>query len=246
MARSDPPPHEAPPEWFATPAGAEEVDMLRHWVAGLSAELARTRAERDAAQRELARVRAELEALRARLDSAGLAAVVPASAPVELAGGATRSPSPLRRAAAWLRRLGRGAVVLGLLGAGLAGVGGRLLPVQLYVMTSDSMAPSLPSGSLLVVQATSPTAIWPGEIVVFPSPLDGRGTVTHRVVGVTLQADGIVLRTRGDANPAADPWLVPATAVRGKVVAVVPRVGDALLTLQRPWVGRAAAHDHLP
>jgi signal peptidase I len=242
MARSDPPPHDAPPEWFTTPAVAEEVDMLRHWVAGLSAELARTREERDAAQRELARIRAELEVLRARLASAGSA---PVSAPGGPVGGAAAAPSPLRRAAAWLRRLGRGAVVLVVLGAALAGVGGRLLPVQFYVMTSDSMAPSLPPGSLLVVQATPPTAIWPGEIVVFPSPLDGRGTVTHRVVGVALAADGVVLRTQGDANPAADPWVVPAPAVRGKVVAVVPLVGDAWLALQRPWVGRAAL-DHPP
>jgi signal peptidase len=236
MARPNPPSHDAPPEWFAAPAVAEEVDMLRHWVAGLSAEVARLRDERDAARRELARLQAELDALRAQA-ARGAPAAAPASETAAGASAAPRSSSLLHRATMWLRRLGRSATALVVLGGVVAVVGARLLPYQLYVMTSNSMAPSLPAGSLLLVQPTAPTAIWPGEVIVFQSPLDARGTVTHRVVSITVEAEGVVLQTRGDANPAVDPWRVSAGAVRGKVVAAVPLVGYALLALQHPGGG---------
>lgn len=285
-------------EWFAAPAVAEEVDMLRHWVAGLSTELARAREERDAAQRELANVRAELAAAQVT-DQAGSAplatppaahdpvvqpatdadapsfadappapvvSVAPESerqlppAPAESAGerrtppeaiafaseyptapapAAPPAPSgPRAAAAALLRRLGLSLALVLLAGVLLLGVGPRLLPYQVYVMQSESMAPAIGRGALVVVWPTEAAALWPGDVIVFRSPADRAATITHRVIGVTLGVDGVVLQTQGDANPAADPWLVQPDAVRGKVIATLPLLGYPLLELASAGANR--------
>lgn len=267
MQSDERPPHDAPPEWFASPAAAEEVDMLRHWVAGLSAELQRARQERDEARRALEALQAELAAARqagvepaaapaavspaATAESAleraasstgalaGEADAPPAAAPWRPSGAVPRASAaaaprgPLAAAAALLRRLGLPAlVILAVAALALVGVGPWLLPYQVYVMRGESMAPALPRGSLVLAWPVGASQVWPGDVIVFRSPLDGRTTITHRVLSVTLQGDGAAIQTRGDANPAPDPWTVRASDLRGRVVAAAQLVGYPVLALQ--------------
>lgn len=118
-----------------------------------------------------------------------------------------------------------------------------------YVITSGSMGSALPTGSLAFDRPVEAADVRVGDVVTFPRP-DAPGTlVTHRVVA----RHGEVLRTRGDANPAADPWrLGPGTRLQrvrfhlpyaGYPVAAlrsVPLAALGLLALVLALLGAAA------
>ena len=144
----------------------------------------------------------------------------------------TRSAPPVR--VGWLRPAATvvGALALGTL-AGcviLAVVATRLFGYQVLTVSSDSMAPALSTGALIVVKPAAMHDIKPGDVVLFESGGDHIPTV-HRVVGVneiesrfTDRASGSVdssteyrLVTRGDNNPSPDPRDVTAEQLRGEV-----------------------------
>lgn len=133
-----------------------------------------------------------------------------------------------------LTRLGAGLLVLVIAVTtflvGTTVLGWRLLSVQ-----SGSMAPTYAVGGLTVVAPANAGGMQVGDPVVFTR--DGH-LVVHRVLERIERPDGLFLRTRGDANPAADPVLVPARDVRGSVRLYLPRAGvlaDAAFSV----VGRA-------
>jgi signal peptidase len=100
-----------------------------------------------------------------------------------------------------------------------------------FVVVSGSMAPTLHTGDLVVVERDSTAGYRPGEVITYREA--ARGRITHRVVGRT--ADG-EYRTRGDANRVDDSDPVPAAAVDGRVRWVVPMAGRPLL-----WAGEGMA-----
>ncbi|MBA2956103.1 signal peptidase I [Nocardioides sp. MAH-18] len=112
-----------------------------------------------------------------------------------------------------------------------------LLPMGLgferYVMTGHSMAGSVDRGSVAFERVVPVSDLQVGDIITYPRPDGGaeQGMVTHRIVYVG--PDGIV--TRGDAEPAVDPWVLrPAAPTVSRVEFVVPWVGWAYLFLFHP------------
>lgn len=75
--------------WFDDSSAPEEVQALRAWVAGLSAELRQARAERDAARQALAAAHAEIARLQTEL-----ATLRAAGAPAPPAPAAPPTPRP--------------------------------------------------------------------------------------------------------------------------------------------------------
>ena len=114
-------------------------------------------------------------------------------------------------------------------------VGPRVLPYRTVTMLTGSMRPSIPPGSVAVDVAEPVSAIRPGQVLTFHSPLPGHPVVTHRVVSVSHRDGRTLVRTRGDANSAADPWLA---VVHGdhvwRVRADLPYLGNAIRMLHRP------------
>ena len=93
-------------------------------------------------------------------------------------------------------------------------------------LTTGSMAPAYPAGSIvLVARPADPGAIPVGEVVVIRGPAESR--VTHRVVALVRDGAGAVTayRTRGDAAATIDADPVGPAAVEGIVVAGVPVLG---------------------
>jgi signal peptidase len=87
------------------------------------------------------------------------------------------------------------------------------------VMRSDSMAPAVSRGDVLIVSSPPPSArLGRGTVVVFAE--DGRA-IAHRIVDV--DADGFT--TKGDANAVADTRMRTAGEIRGVGRVVVPFVG---------------------
>ena len=108
-----------------------------------------------------------------------------------------------------------------------------LLGWQLQAVLSGSMAPTYPVGSLLVVGQIDASEVRAGMPIVFEDPLTPGRIVTHRVVA-PVPADASAFRTRGDANPAPDPAVVPARLVRGRVLWSVAGLGAVLGWLAWP------------
>jgi signal peptidase len=52
--------------------------------------------------------------------------------------------------------------------------------------------------------------------------------VTHRVIDILKTPNGLAYRTKGDANPARDPWTVRLTGQVGRVSFTVPVAGYVL------------------
>jgi signal peptidase len=93
-----------------------------------------------------------------------------------------------------------------------------------YTVLSGSMEPTIAPGDVVIVNSVGTERIEEGEIVTYR--LAGSDVpTTHRVVGVERTDEGVTFRTKGDANEDVDPSRVPADALVGEVMFVIPHVG---------------------
>jgi signal peptidase I len=130
--------------------------------------------------------------------------------------------------------LGLAAVVLAVVGLGP--LTGRY---RLVTVLSGSMAPGMPVGSVAVLVPEDPAAVRVGDVITFQAPMPDDRTVTHRVVEIVEGGHHPVLRTKGDANPVADPWTARLAGDRAwRRVAVVPYGGTAIRALRSSAVHR--------
>jgi signal peptidase len=133
--------------------------------------------------------------------------------------------SALRRTAAWL-----GFAACALLAAVMLLPG--LLGYHRYVITGDSMTGSYDRGSVLIAREVPTSQLRRGDVITYqpPSSAHHRGLITHRIASVSRDASGRPsFRTRGDANPALDPWkFVLDRPTQARAVAHVPYVGYAV------------------
>lgn len=107
-------------------------------------------------------------------------------------------------------------VVFQLLSDGYANIGGFMM----FRVVTGSMEPTISIGTLLVTQEVDITTIRLDDIICFrtyDSQIYG-SVVTHRVVNIMEEADGLLLETKGDSNPVADIYYVSADNFIGKVV----------------------------
>ncbi|WP_229051182.1 signal peptidase I [Aeromicrobium sp. Leaf350] len=95
-----------------------------------------------------------------------------------------------------------------------------------YTVLTGSMEPGLPPGTLVVIRPTDIDDIDVGDVVTFQLVSGERTTVTHRVIGKTLDEEGDpALLTKGDANNAPDDGIVLEEQVRGTLWYSVPYLG---------------------
>ena len=100
------------------------------------------------------------------------------------------------------------------------------------VLTS-SMLPDHPPGSVLVTREMPVSSLRVGQIAVFVPP-GHTAPVSHRIIAITGDPSAPTVRTKGDANDAADPWTSHLT--RSAVPVVVASV---------PWIGKGLTAIHL-
>ena len=105
-------------------------------------------------------------------------------------------------------------------------------PIRTQIVTSGSMAPSIPVGAMVLTVPLDGLAA-PGDVILFSHPL-GRATVVHRVVAVEHGAVDSDYITKGDANELEDGWRISVAAASGRVVATIPYLGYVLGTLRHP------------
>lgn len=97
---------------------------------------------------------------------------------------------------------------------------------------SGSMEPQLEVGGVAVTRPVAAEEIKAGDIITFYPPMSEQLT-SHRVIAV---ADGlpVYFQTKGDANEQADPFVLPAENVVGKVCLHLPYLGYAAQFIKTP------------
>lgn len=113
----------------------------------------------------------------------------------------------------------------------------RLTGATPFTITTGSMQPGLPPGTLLVTRPTPVEEIGIGTVITYQLESGRAAVVTHRVVGIGFTGtDERVLTTQGDANDTPDREPVRPEQVRGTAWYAVPhlgRVGSQLSGSQR-------------
>lgn len=110
-----------------------------------------------------------------------------------------------------------------------------LAGIRFYIVTTGSMEPAIPVGSVCAVNERVPfREIAAGDVISFSTGENMR--VTHRAV--RIEPDGIV--TQGDANNTEDAAKVTEENYLGKTVLHIPKIGYAL-TVMRGRAGRVLA-----
>jgi signal peptidase len=141
-------------------------------------------------------------------------------------------PSPKDRPVASARSIGRlidrllTALVVAL-GVLAVAIGILVFVANLHFQTvlSDSMKPTFSAGDVVVTQAVPISSLRVGDVISF-SPPDRTEPVIHRITSLKTTAAGVVITTRGDANPADDQWLATLQGTTAyRLVGVVPFIG---------------------
>ncbi len=99
---------------------------------------------------------------------------------------------------------------------------------EMYIVRGGSMEPALPIWSVVIVQHVDPAQLTVGDIVTFTAA--NKTTVTHRITEVVPGAQ-LGFHTKGDASLGADGTIVAAPSVSGRVVYVVPGLGQVITAL---------------
>jgi signal peptidase len=120
----------------------------------------------------------------------------------------------------------------------LIGLGPPTGAYQIRTVLTGSMRPNMPEGSVIMVRPVKPGDLQVGDVITYRIPVDDRRIVTHRIVDIPEPGAQPVVRTKGDANNAPDPWVarLKDNDAAWRVTYSVPKVGYALASLRRPAV----------
>jgi signal peptidase len=120
----------------------------------------------------------------------------------------------------------------------LFAIGPRTGAYRTVTILSGSMAPAFSAGDAIITTPISASAIQVGDVITFHAPIEGRPVVTHRVIDVDQERGRPVIRTKGDANDAADPWEARLEGdIAWRQVAVIPHAGKLIAALRSGHVG---------
>jgi len=104
----------------------------------------------------------------------------------------------------------------------------HIMGLRLTVPLTDSMEPTIPKGSLVLVVPTWLVKPKVGDVALYRIRITNEYLVLHRVVGATQKG----LLTKGDNRAFRDPWVVEKEDVIGVAVLSIPFLGYMLLFLK--------------
>ncbi len=120
----------------------------------------------------------------------------------------------------WLLVFAVSALILALVVVPLLG------SAQPYTVLTESMRPTYPPGTLVVVRDGDMNRLPVGEAVTYQIRSDDPAVVTHRIVATGMDSDGgRTYITQGDNNPQPDAETVEPAQIRGTVWYSIPYLG---------------------
>ena len=112
--------------------------------------------------------------------------------------------------------------------------------LERYVVTGGSMGSAVPRGSIVFEKKTRTAELRVGDVITYRPPAREQ-RITHRIVWIGGTPAQRVFRTKGDVNPAPDPWTftLPANE-QPRAVFHVPLAGYPIAALSIRAVRMAA------
>lgn len=112
----------------------------------------------------------------------------------------------------------------------------QLLGLDAHIVSSGSMRPTMPPGTVLYESSVDPRSLQEGDVIVFETnnSMVPQNKVTHRIVDIREGNYTLQFKTMGDANPEPDPGLTPAYRIDGKKVFAIPYLGTVIKLLKSP------------
>ncbi|MGN7965790.1 signal peptidase I [Microbacterium sp. 22179] len=107
--------------------------------------------------------------------------------------------------------------------------------ITLIMFRTGSMSPTIPAGSVAVVQRVDAAQVEVGDVVTVDR--EDELPVTHRVTSVEPGASESerIITMRGDANATDDPFPYTVTSVR-TVLFSIPGIASVIVGMGDPWV----------
>lgn len=109
----------------------------------------------------------------------------------------------------------------------------------IYLMSNDSMEPTVHPGEALWVTEQPMENYLPGDVIVFKDGVDAGGQIilrTSRISSVETDENGaIFFRTQGDAAAEMDSTPCDASMICGKVERIMPLMGSFLNFIRTPF-----------
>lgn len=102
-----------------------------------------------------------------------------------------------------------------------------------YIITTDSMKPSINSGDVSIVRKTKEDKIEIGDVITFKQ--DNK-VITHRITSIEEQDGKKVYTTKGDNNNLEDNKKVEYSEIEGKNVLTIPKLGYVINALENQIV----------
>ncbi|NNN20338.1 MAG: signal peptidase I [Acidimicrobiaceae bacterium] len=110
----------------------------------------------------------------------------------------------------------------------------RVNPPALAIQ-SQTMSPAIKQGDLAIIKGVDPRTLKPGQVIAvkLTGPEESKyslpSEIVRRIVKITRTNGTELFLTRGDGNPANDPFSVTPSAISGKVVESIPMLGYPIL-----------------
>ena len=92
-----------------------------------------------------------------------------------------------------------------------------------YIIMSGSMEPTIKVGDAIIVKDAE--TYQKGDVIAFQ---EGRGVVAHRIIEVYTEEGKSQYKTQGDFNNTPDSELIQPSHIQGKVIAVIPKLGNTI------------------
>ena len=108
-----------------------------------------------------------------------------------------------------------------------------LFGYRVYYISTGSMEPDIPQGSIVIVKRTPAEDIEVGDVISFISsePAIAGNINTHSVYAIERDGDGLLFTTKGTANDIPDEYKVRPDDVTGVVVKHSTALGKVFTTL---------------
>lgn len=94
--------------------------------------------------------------------------------------------------------------------------------IYMFNIVSESMEPTFYKNDLVIVKKCEANELTKGDIITFKQ---GDRIISHRILGITKEKEGVKIITKGDNNEVQDRDMVSIDNVYGKVCFSISKIG---------------------